>query len=40
MTTERTNMATATGTEQSKTSFVEEFLRDHRDSDVVAVNAA
>jgi hypothetical protein len=33
-------MATATGTEQGKTAFVEEYLKDHKDADVVAVNAA
>jgi hypothetical protein len=33
-------MATATGTEQGKTSFVEEFLKDHNDADLAAVNAA
>jgi hypothetical protein len=33
-------MAAATGTEQGKTSFVEEFLKDHKDADLAAVNAA
>jgi hypothetical protein len=33
-------MATETGTEQGKTSFVEEFLKDHKDADLAAVNAA
>src|SRR3954467_3475693 len=33
-------MATSTGTGQGKTSFVEEFLKDHRDADLAAVNAA
>jgi hypothetical protein len=33
-------MAAATGTEQGKTSFVEEFLKDHEDADLAAVNAA
>jgi hypothetical protein len=33
-------MATATGTEQGKTSFVEEFLNDHEDADVATINAA
>ena len=33
-------MATATGTEQGKTSFVEEFLKDHKDADTKAVNEA
>jgi hypothetical protein len=33
-------MATATGTEQGKSSFVEEFLKDHKDADTQAVNAA
>jgi hypothetical protein len=33
-------MATATGSEQGKTSFVEEFLKDHKDADLAAVNAA
>jgi hypothetical protein len=33
-------MATATGTEQGKTSFVEEFLKDHEDAGTKEVNAA
>ena len=33
-------MVAATGTEQGKTSFVEEFLKDHKDADLAAVNAA
>jgi hypothetical protein len=33
-------MATASGTGQGKTSFVEEFLKDHEDADLAAVNAA
>lgn len=33
-------MATATGAERSKTAFVEEFLKDHRDADAAAVNSA
>ena len=31
---------TASGTGQGKTSFVEEFLKDHRDADLAAINAA
>ncbi len=34
------DMATATGTEQGKSSFVEEFLKDHQDADAEAVKAA
>src|SRR3954453_7300330 len=33
-------MATSTGTGRGKTSFVEEFLKDHEDADLAAVNAA
>jgi hypothetical protein len=33
-------MATASGTGQGKPSFVEEFLKDHGDADLAAVNAA
>src|SRR3954447_6964620 len=33
-------MATGTGTGQGKTSFVEEYLKDHGDADLAAVNAA
>jgi hypothetical protein len=33
-------MATGTGTGQGKTSFVEEFLKDHGDADLASVNAA
>jgi hypothetical protein len=33
-------MATATGTEKGKTSFVEEFLKDHEDAGTKEVNAA
>src|SRR5438309_1414645 len=33
-------MATSTGTEQGKTSFVEESLKDQKDGDLAAVDAA
>jgi len=33
-------MATTTGTQQGKSSFAEEFLKDHQDANVAAVNAA